>query len=161
MEWILTCLADIRDWVPGRAILYKRLRGNGKLIEFCGRSNKAGLFVVVVYFRRSRGGCIMIPASSNRAGWSLFQREIRNFFFFLGAKLVSMAEVSSKNGGGGGQSAGGGRNGKLLSVYGNQQKIRNFENFGTISGQNVIHGDLIENVSVINGNVSVINGKPT
>ena len=79
----------------------------------------------------------------------------------MGAKLVSMAEVSSKNGGGGGQSAGGGRNGKLLSVYGNQQKIRNFENFGTISGQNVIHGDLIENVSIINGNVSVINGKPT
>ena len=48
-----------------------------------------------------------------------------------------------------------------MSVYGNQQKIRNFENFGTISGQNVIHGDLIENVSIINGNVSVINGKPT
>ena len=72
-----------------------------------------------------------------------------------------MAEVSSKNGGGGGQSAGGGRNGKLFSVYGNQQMIRNFENFGTISRRNVIHGDLIENVSVINGNVSVINGKPT
>ena len=72
-----------------------------------------------------------------------------------------MAEVSSKNGGGGSQSVGGDRNGKLLSVYGNQQKIRNFENFGTILGRNVIHGDLIENVSVINGNVSVINGKPT
>ena len=86
MEWIFTCLADIRDWVPGRAILYKRHRGNGKLIEFCGRSNKAGLFVVVVYFGRSRGGCIMIPASFNRAGWSLFQREIRNFFFFFWCK---------------------------------------------------------------------------
>ena len=59
----------------------------------------------------------MIPASSNRAGWSLFQREMRNFF--TGAKPVSMAEVTSKNGGGGGgQSAGGDRSGKVLSAYG-------------------------------------------
>ena len=36
MEWILTCLADIRDWVPSRAMLGKRFRENGKLIEFCG-----------------------------------------------------------------------------------------------------------------------------
>ena len=101
----------------------------------------------------------MVPASSNRAGWSLFQRELKNFFF--GAKPVSMAEVSSIKGGGGGQSAGGGWSGKLLSVFGNQQKIRNFEKFGTISGQNVIHGDPIENGSVINGKVSVKNGRPT
>ena len=61
----------------------------------------------------------MIPASSNRAGWSLFQRELRNFF--TGAKSVSLAEVSSKNGGGGsGRSAGGDRSGKLLSIYGHQ-----------------------------------------
>nr|POE62223.1 hypothetical protein CFP56_39549 [Quercus suber] len=101
MEWILICLADIRDWVPGRAALYKRLRDNGKLIEFCRSSNKTGLFVVIaVYFRGSRRGCIMIPASSNRASWSMFQRELRNFF--TGEKPVSMAEESSKNGGGGG-----------------------------------------------------------
>ena len=60
--------------------------------------------------------------------------------FFTGAKPVSMAEVSSKNcGGGGGQFAGGDWSGKLLSVYGNQQKIRNFEKIGTKLGQNVIH----------------------
>ena len=58
----------------------------------------------------------MIPTSSNRAGWSLFQRELRNFV--TGAKSVSLAEVSSKNGGGGGgQSAGGDQSGKLLSIY--------------------------------------------
>ena len=85
MEWILTCLADIRDWVPGHVVLYKRFKENGKLIEFCGRSNRAGLFVViVVYFGGTKRGCIMIPASSNRAGWSLFQKELRNFCF--GAK---------------------------------------------------------------------------
>ena len=51
MEWILTCLVDIRDWVPGRATLCKRFRDNGKLLEFYGSSNKAGLFVVIaVYF---------------------------------------------------------------------------------------------------------------
>ena len=85
MEWILTCLADIRDWVLGHVVLYKRFKENGKLIEFCGRSNRAGLFVViVVYFGGTKRGCIMIPASSNRAGWSLFQKELRNFCF--GAK---------------------------------------------------------------------------
>ena len=98
MEWILSCLANIRDWVPGLAVLCKRFRENGKL--FCGRSNKVGLFVVIeVYFGGSRRGCIMIPARSNHVGWSLFQRELR--FFFSGAKPVTMAEVSSKNGGGG------------------------------------------------------------
>nr|POF14618.1 hypothetical protein CFP56_64680 [Quercus suber] len=101
----------------------------------------------------------MIPASSNRAGWSLFQRELKHFF--SGAKPASLAEVSSIKGGGGGQSAGGGRSGKFLSVFGNQQKLRNFENFGTISGQNMIHGDSTENGSVINGKVSVKNGRPT
>ena len=79
IEWLLTCLEDIRDWVPGHVLLCKRFRENGKLLEFCGRSNKAGLFVVIaVYFGGSRRGCIMIPASSNRAGWSLFEKELRN-----------------------------------------------------------------------------------
>ena len=101
----------------------------------------------------------MILASSNRASWSLFQREIR--YFFSGAKPVSMAEVSSINGGGGGQSTGGGQSGKLMFVFGNQQKTRNFKKFGTNLGQNVTHGDPKENVSVINGNVSIRNGRPT
>ncbi|KAF3954810.1 hypothetical protein CMV_019889 [Castanea mollissima] len=91
----------------------------------------------------------MIPASSNCASWSLFQKELR--YFFSGAKPVSMAGVSFNNGGGGGQSAAGGRSGKIMSVYGNQQKIRNFEKIGTKLGQNMIHGDPIINVSIING----------
>ena len=71
------------------------------MLEFCGRSNKAGVFVVIAeYYGVARRGCVMIPASSNCAGWSLFQRELRNFF--ASAKPVSMAEGSSKNGGGGG-----------------------------------------------------------
>ena len=58
--------------MPGLAVFCKRFRENGKLIELCGRSNKAGLFVVIaVYFGGSRRGYIIIPASSNRAGWSL------------------------------------------------------------------------------------------
>ena len=75
-----TCLEDIQDWVPGHVLLCKRFRENGKLLEFCGRSNKAGLFIVItVYFGMSRRGCIMIPASSNRASWSLFRKELTNF----------------------------------------------------------------------------------
>ena len=101
MEWILSCFADIRDWVLGNVSICKRFWENNKLLEFCGRSNKTGVFVVVAeYFGGAHRGCVMIPASSNRAGWSLFQRELRNFF--IGAKSVSLAEVSSKNGGGGG-----------------------------------------------------------
>ena len=46
MEWIISCFSDIRDWVPGQDVLCKRFREYGKLIEFCGRSNNAGLFVV-------------------------------------------------------------------------------------------------------------------
>ena len=38
-----------------------------------------------------------------------------------------------------------------MFVYGNQQKIKNFEKIGTKLGQNVIHGDPILNVSIING----------
>ena len=90
MEWILACFVDIRDWVPGKVPMCKRFRDNNKLLEFCGRSNKAGVFVVIAeYFGGSHRGCVMILASSNRAGWSLFQREMRDFF--TGAKPVSMA----------------------------------------------------------------------
>ena len=47
LEWILSCFADIRDWVPGNVSICKRFRENNKLLEFCGRSNKAGVFVVI------------------------------------------------------------------------------------------------------------------
>ena len=56
--------------------------------------------VIAVDSGGTRRGCIMILASSNRAGWCLFQKELWNFSF--GAKLVSMAKVSFNNGGGGG-----------------------------------------------------------
>ena len=90
----------------------------------------------------------MIPASSNRAGWSLFQNELRNFCF--GAKPVSLAKVSVFNGGGGGQLANDGRSGKSMFVYGNQQKFRKFETNGTKWGQNVIRGVSFENGSARN-----------
>ena len=118
LEWILSCFADIRDWVPGKVPMCKRFRDNNKLLEFCWRSNKAGVFVVIAeYFGEARRGCVMIPASSNRASWSLFQREMRDFSIV--AKPIPMAEATSKNGGGGGsQSAGGDRSGKILPVVG-------------------------------------------
>ena len=162
LEWIISCFADIRDWVPGKVPICKRFWENNKLLEFCGRSNKAGIFVVLAeYYGGACRGCVMIPASTNCVGWTLFQRELRNFF--TSAKPVSMAEVSSINGdgGGGGQSAGEDRSGKLLSTLGNQQKLRNFKNFGTFLGQNGIPGVPSENGSVLNGKVSVINGRPT
>ena len=95
----------------------------------------------------------------NRAGWSLFQKEFKNFCF--GAKLASQAKVTFNNGGGGGgQPAGGGRSGKILSVYGNQRKSRNFEKNRTKWGQNMMHGDSTENGSAIKGNGSALSGRP-
>ena len=117
LEWILACFADIRDWVPGKVPMCKRFQDNNKLLEFCGRSNKAGVFMVIAeYFGGAHRGCVMILASSNRAGLSLFQREMRDFF--TGAKPVSMVEASSKNGGdGGGHSPGSDRSGKNFVCY--------------------------------------------
>ena len=139
----------------------KRFQDNNKLLEFCGRSNKAGVFVVMAeYFGGAHRGCVMILASSNRAGWSLFQREMRDFF--TGAKPVSMDEASSKNGGGGGgQSVGGDRSGKILSAVGHQRKSRNFENFGANLGQKWIPGGHAETGLVLKGKVSIFNGRPT
>ena len=146
--------------MPSHVLLCKRFRENGKLLEFCGRSNKVGLFVVIaVYFGGSRRGSIMIPASSNRAGWSLFQNELRNFCF--GAKPVSLAKVSVFNGGGGGQLASDGQSRKSMFVSGNQQKFRKFGKNGTKWGQNVIHGDYFEYGLARNGNVSALSGRPT
>ena len=90
----------------------KRFRDNNKLLEFCERSNKVGVFMVIAkYFGGAHRGCVMIPASSNRVSLSLFQREMRDFF--TSAKPISMVEASSKNGGdGGGKSTGGDRSGK-------------------------------------------------
>ena len=149
LEWILACFADIRNWVPGKVPMCKWFWDNNKLLEFCGRLNKAGVFVVIVeYFGGARRGCVMIPVSSNRAGWSLFQREMRDFF--TGAELVSMAEASSKNGGGGdGQSASGDRSGKILSAVGHQCKFRNFEKLGAILGQKRFPGGHAENGLVL------------
>lgn len=50
MEWILSCFADTRDWVLGNDFLCKRLQENNKLLEFCGKSNKADLFVVIAVY---------------------------------------------------------------------------------------------------------------
>ena len=48
----------------------------------------------------------MIPASSYCAGWSLIQKELRNFL--SGEKSVTPAEAPSINSGGMGQSVGDG-----------------------------------------------------
>ena len=37
-------------WVPGKDFFCKRFRENNKLMEFSGRTNKAGLFVVIAMF---------------------------------------------------------------------------------------------------------------
>ena len=99
MEWILSCLEDIRDWVPSHVLLCKRFRENGKLLEFCERSNKAGLFVAIaVYFGGSRRGCIMKPASSNRAGGLCFRKSLGIFALVLNRYLwpkIMVVEVVS------------------------------------------------------------------
>ena len=74
----------------------------------------------------------MIPASSNRSGWSLFWKELCRCL--SGEKPLLLQGVTSANAGGfsanaGGFDplAGGGWNGKNVLHYGNQWKLRNFE----------------------------------
>ena len=101
----------------------------------------------------------MIPTSSNHAGWSLFQREMKDFS--TSAKPISLAETTFKNGGGGGgQSVDGDQSGKILFAVGHQRKFRNFENFGAILGQNRIPRGHAKNGLVLKGEVSAINGRP-
>ena len=50
MKWILSCLADICDWVPGKDFLYKRYRKNNNFFKFPGRSNKVGIFADIAVF---------------------------------------------------------------------------------------------------------------
>ena len=88
------------------------------MLEFCGRSNKAGLFVeLVLYHGGARSGCVMIPASSNRSRRSLFWKELCRFL--SSEKPLLLQGVTSANAGGFDPSAGSGRNGKNVLHYGN------------------------------------------
>ena len=50
MKWVLSCFANIRDWVPGKDFLYKHYRKNNNFFKFRGRSNKAGIFADIAVF---------------------------------------------------------------------------------------------------------------
>ena len=139
LEWILSCFADIRDWVPGKDLLYKHFRENNKFFEFRGRSNKAGIFVdIAVFFGGARRGCVMVPASSNRAGWNLYSRALDSFL--AGSNTVGVEGRISGGAGGGGQMDGV-LDGKKLFNTGNQRKLRNFENSRAYLGHNVFKGE--------------------
>ena len=74
----------------------------------------AGFFVAIAgYYGGARRGSLMIPASTNRSGWSLFHKELG--FFFSGDK--------SRLGNGGESSvfspANGGRTRQAMNNYGN------------------------------------------
>ena len=144
-EWILSCFVDIHDWVLGKVSHCKRFQENNKSLEFCGRSNKAGIFVVIAeYYGGARQGCVMIPASTNRLGWSLFHKELG--FFFSGDK----SRPRNRGGSGDFPPANGGRNRLARNNYGNQRKLRNFEILGDKLGNNVILRDSTK-----------LNGRPT
>ena len=118
MKWVLSCFADICDWVPRKDLLYKRYRENNKFFEFRGRSNKAGIFVeIVVFFGGARRGCVMVPASSNRAGWCLFSKELNSFL--ASSNTIGVEGRNFGGASGGGQMDGGGHDGKKLFKIGN------------------------------------------
>ena len=143
MERILSCFSDISDWVPRKEFFFKRFWENNKLLKFCGRSNKAGLFVVIaMFFGGDRRGCIMIPKSINRSRWTLFQKELG--VFLIGEKPRMGGVILDITGGNG-------QNGQKMHNYGNLQKSRFFENLGVNFGKNVIQGNSTVNKSVISG----------
>ncbi|KAF3954007.1 hypothetical protein CMV_020601 [Castanea mollissima] len=155
LEWILSCFADIRDWVPGKDYLYKRYRENNKFFEFRGRSNKAGIFVeIAVYYGGARRGWIMVPASSNRSGWCLFSKELDRFLSGSNTVWVKGSTSNEDAGAGPGPTEGGGHFGKKSSKIRKQRKLRNFEISRAVSGHNVLK-------DATGGTVSSINGRPT
>ena len=144
LEWILSCFADIRDWVPRKDFLCKRCRVNNKFFEFQGRSNKAGIFVeIVAYYGGARRGWVMVPACSNQSGWRLFTKELDSFL--AGSNTVWVKGRTS------GEVVGGGQVGKKSVKISNQRKFRNFEFSRANSGHNVLKGDTVVAVSSTNG----------
>ena len=140
MKWVLSCFADIRDWVPRKDLLYKQYRENNKFFDFRGRSNKAGIFVdIAVFFGGAQRGSVMVPASSNRAGWCLFSKELDSFL--AGSNTVGVEGRNFGGAAGGGQLYGGSHDGKKLFKTGNQREVRNFENSRAYLGHNVFKGE--------------------
>ena len=134
--------------------MYKRYRENNKFYKFRGRSNKAGIFAdIAVFFGGARCGCVMVPASSNRAGWCLFSKELDSFL--SGSNSVGGEGRTSSGVAGGGQMDGSGHDGKNFFKNGNQRKFRKFENSRAILGHNVFMGE----TAVVT--VSKKNGRPT
>lgn len=104
---------------------------------------------IAVYYGGTCCDCAMIPASLNRSGWCVFQKELDKFLF--GENTVLVAERTSEGISGGGLMAGGDQNSKKLINYGNQRKNGKFQNSGGILGYNGIKGDSVITVSNISG----------
>ena len=79
----------------------------------------------------------------------MFTKELDRFL--SGANTVWVEGRTSDDAVGGGPMDGGEQNGKKSFNYGNQQKLRNFENTRVILGHNVIKGDSAVTISNING----------
>ena len=149
LVWILSCFADIRDWVLGTDVLCKWYRENNKLFEFQGRSNKAGIFVeIAVYFGGACRGCVIVPTSSNQSGWCLFSKELERF---LSGPNMAWVKRTSDEDAGGGLTEVGGHRGNNSFKYCNQWKNRDFENTKAGSGKNVLKGTSGVSVTTRNG----------
>ena len=152
LEWILTCFADIRDWVPGKDFSCKHFRANNKFFEFRGRSNKASIFVEIgVYYGGARRGWVLVPASSNRSGWCLFSKELDSFL--SGSNTARVVGRSSDVVDGGGPMDGGGQNKKQHVNIRSERKLRKFEFPKAASGNKVLKG-------VSGASISSKNGRP-
>uniref|UniRef100_A0A7N2KSK3 Uncharacterized protein n=1 Tax=Quercus lobata TaxID=97700 RepID=A0A7N2KSK3_QUELO len=85
MKWVLSCFVDIRDWVPGKDLLYKHFRENNKFFEFrASDSFLAGSNTVGVEGRISGGAAAGGQMDGGGLdGKKLFntgnQRKLRNF----------------------------------------------------------------------------------
>ena len=102
-----------------------------------------------MYYGGTRCGCVMIPASLNRYGWCVFQKELNKFL--SGENTVSVVERTSNGIVDGGPMANGGQTSKKLINYGNQRKYGKFQNSRGILGYNGIKGDSAITISNNNG----------
>ncbi|KAF3944735.1 hypothetical protein CMV_028819 [Castanea mollissima] len=83
LDWIIACLVELCQWDFSKKHFFKWFHKYHKILEFCSKSNKGGLFVEISeYHNGARRGCFRVPKGMNRGGWAFL--ETKQHVFFLG-----------------------------------------------------------------------------
>nr|POF10255.1 hypothetical protein CFP56_49590 [Quercus suber] len=98
LDWIITCLIELRSWDFSKHHFFKWFHENYKILECSSRLNKGGYFVEISeYHNGARRGCLHVPEGFHKGGWAFLERKLCDFFF---GKQVSRPGKEVDAGGG-------------------------------------------------------------